>query len=111
MKNKTGNLLPKMAAHGGTVHRQFVRCGKASCKCARGKLHGAYYYYFVRINGRLKKRYLKADQVEPMRAACAFRQKEDKTRREHSQQNRQMIREMNSRFHLLLQQLKAINRG
>lgn len=111
MENKTEDLLPKIAAQGGTVHRQFVRCGKASCKCARGELHGAYYYHFIRVNGKLTKRYLKADQVESLRVACASRQEEDRTRREHSRQNRQMIREMNSRFRLLLQQLKAINRG
>jgi hypothetical protein len=111
VENKTEDLLPKIVAQGGTIHRQFVRCGKASCKCARGELHGAYYYHFLRINGRLKKRYLKADQVEAVKAACASRREEDRTRREHSRQNRQMIREMNSRFRLLLQQLKAFKKG
>lgn len=111
VKNKTADLLPKMAAHGGTVHRQFVRCGKASCKCARGELHGAYYYHFVRVNGKLTKRYLKANQVELLQAACASRQQANRTRRQHSHQNRQMIREMNARFRLLMRQLKAITGG
>src|ERR1044071_2919562 len=92
MKNKTEDLLPKIAAQGGTVHRQFVRCGKASCKCARGELHGAYYYHFVRVDGRLKKRYLKPEHVEQVQAACLKRREVQRERRTQTREAWQTLR-------------------
>jgi hypothetical protein len=102
MENKTEDLLPKISARDGTVHRQFVRCGKASCKCARGELHGAYYYHFIRVNGKLTKRYLKAHQVEQMQVACSARREVERTRREHSRQSWQLIRDLKARLRDLL---------
>jgi hypothetical protein len=42
----------------GAICAQFVRCGKAGCKCSRGELHGPYYYRFTREGGRLRKSYV-----------------------------------------------------
>lgn len=36
---------------------QKVKCGKANCKCATGKLHGPYWYEFWREGSKVKKRY------------------------------------------------------
>jgi hypothetical protein len=71
MKTKSENLLPKTLS--GTVHEQFVRCGKSNCSCAKGELHGPYFYHFARIDGLLKKRYLKPSEVEAAKAACQVR--------------------------------------
>jgi hypothetical protein len=76
MKTKTQKVLPKTMP--GTVHAQYIRCGKPNCKCVRGELHGAYYYHFVRIGGRLRKRYLKASEVEAVKSACLARQERHK---------------------------------
>src|SRR5215213_6071122 len=35
-----------------------VRCGKENCKCARGKLHGPYWYSYTRIEGKVKSKYI-----------------------------------------------------
>lgn len=105
MKNKTENLLPKMLP--GTVCRQMIRCGKPNCKCARGQLHGAYYYHFVRVNGKLTKRYLKKHEVEPTRVACLARREEKRAERERSRQTWQMIREMKASLHVLLQSVDS----
>jgi hypothetical protein len=48
----------------------MIRCGKKNCKCARGELHGPYFYHFVRVDGVLVKRYIKANDVAAMSAAC-----------------------------------------
>ena len=104
MKTKTENPLPKIATHGGTVHRQFVRCGKASCKCARGELHGAYYYHFVRVNGKLKKRYLKPEQIEKVQGACLKRREEQRTQRVKTRKVWQSLRE-------IVAQLRQLNVG
>jgi uncharacterized protein DUF6788 len=104
MENKTEDTLPKIAAYGGTVHRQFVKCGKASCKCARGELHGAYYYHFVRVNGKLKKRYLKPGQIEQVQDACLKRQEERRAQRAKTRQVWQSLRE-------IIAQLRQLNIG
>ena len=57
----------------GSVHAQRVRCGKPNCRCARGELHGPYFYHFFRENGRLRKRYLRPSEVDEVRAQCAAR--------------------------------------
>lgn len=84
---KTENLLPKIAATGGTMHSQFVRCGKAGCKCAGGELHGPYHYLFVRVGDRLRKYYIKPEDVPDVRAACTSRRKRDRWRRVFSKLN------------------------
>ncbi len=87
LKTKTVKTLPKMAL--GTVHSQVVRCGKPSCKCASGELHGPYFYHFQRINGSLVKRYVKAADVADMRAACDARRK---NRRQESSARKASVR-------------------
>jgi hypothetical protein len=79
MRTKQSNPLPKIAD--GAVCAQMVRCGKKNCKCVRGELHGPYFYHFVRVDGVLVKRYVKAKDVDAMRAACETRQQQDKRQR------------------------------
>lgn len=79
VRTKPENPLPKIAP--GTVCAQMVRCGKPNCRCARGELHGPYFYHFERVNGALVKRYVKANDVARMRAACEERQRQDKRQR------------------------------
>jgi hypothetical protein len=92
MKTKTQKVLPKMMA--GTVHAQYVRCGKQNCKCGRGELHGAYFYHFVRVGGKLRKRYLKAVEVEQIKESCALRQQQEKKRRDDSKTVWNLIRQI-----------------
>lgn len=82
MKNNTENLLPKTLP--GAVCAQMVKCGKPTCKCARGELHGPYYYHFVRQDGVLVKRYVKASAVKQTRAACEDWRMRERQRRETS---------------------------
>lgn len=103
MKNKIEDSLPKKMP--GSVHAQYVRCGKPTCKCARGELHGAYFYHFVRVGGRLTKRYLKAHEVEQMRIACKAQREEDKVRRARSRETWQLLREMKARLRDVLKHI------
>ena len=54
----------------GEVIEQRVRCGKASCKCACGELHTAFYRYWTE-DGRQRKAYVRRADLEETRAACA----------------------------------------
>jgi len=55
----------------GAVCAQYKRCGKAKCKCARGELHGPYFYRFQWYEGRVVKEYVRLSDVEEVRAACS----------------------------------------
>jgi hypothetical protein len=106
MKNKTEDSLPKKMP--GSVHAQYVRCGKPTCKCARGELHGPYFYHFVRVGGRLTKCYLKAHEVEQMRLACTAWREEGKARRAQSHETWRLIREMKARLRDVVNQVDLL---
>jgi len=101
VKNESENLLHKMFL--GSVCAQMVRCGKLNCKCARGELHGPYYYHFSRLGGTLIKRYIPASDVEQVRAACL-------AWRNHKQRVR-LLTKMNHRQISLLRDLLRENEG
>ena len=72
--------LPKAPS----LHVQWVRCGSPGCRCTRGQLHGPYYYRFWREDGRLRKRYVRLDDVAAVRASM-------QGRREHERHARQVV--------------------
>ena len=71
-QNKLPDPLPKILP--GTVHEQWVRCGRSNCRCALGQLHGPYFYRFWREDGRLRKQYVKPDAVNAVQKCCQNRQ-------------------------------------
>ena len=73
---KKAETLPKMLP--GVVCAQMVRCGKPNCKCARGELHGPYYFRFWRDGGRLRKQYVRAADLAATQAACEGRRNEQR---------------------------------
>jgi hypothetical protein len=76
--HETLDWLPQMMI--GTVHVQYRTCGRPTCRCRRGQRHPAH-YLFWRQDGKLKKRYLRADEVETVRAACERRRERERERR------------------------------
>jgi len=54
----------------GEVCIQFIRCGKAGCRCQAGHLHGPYHYRIWREGTHVRKVYVKAVELESVRAAC-----------------------------------------
>ena len=56
----------------GSVSEQFIRCGKAGCRCQNGPPHGPYFYRIWRGEGRaVHKVYVKRAELEQVRARCA----------------------------------------
>ncbi len=101
MKTKKSNLQPKILSEmqPGYVRAEMVKCGKLNCKCARGKLHGPYFYHFTWCQGQRSKWYVKRADVAQIRAACqAYRDLQAE------------LREGRRNYSLLLQQAKAILR-
>jgi hypothetical protein len=48
-----------------TYRLEMVKCGKLTCRCASGHLHGPYWYAYQKQAGRLKSRYVGKDLSEP----------------------------------------------
>lgn len=41
-----------------TYRLESIRCGKEKCKCARGKLHGPYWYSYTRVTDKVTSQYI-----------------------------------------------------
>lgn len=41
-----------------TYRLESIRCGKEKCKCARGKLHGPYWYSYTRVKDKVISKYI-----------------------------------------------------
>ena len=68
MPKSTPKTAPEMML--GRVIAQRVRCGKASCKCAKDGLHRAFYRYWTE-GGRQRKAYVRHRDLDATREACA----------------------------------------
>ncbi|MDP9382709.1 MAG: hypothetical protein M3Q29_21710 [Chloroflexota bacterium] len=80
----------------GAVIPEMKRCGRPTCRCKSGNLHGPYYYHYYRQGGRLRKRYVRPGDLESVRDATEAR--------------RRMVRESNTarrQLRLLLAALKG----
>ena len=51
-------IIEERALEDKTYRLEGIRCGKEKCKCARGKLHGPYWYSYIRIEGRVISKYI-----------------------------------------------------
>jgi hypothetical protein len=68
--------FPKMMS---LVHHP-VRCGKKSCRCARGELHTSWRLVW-RENRRQRRRYVRADELDAVRVVVERRQAEARAAR------------------------------
>jgi len=66
---KTGDSLRKTGPLPGILRAELVACGKPACRCARGQLHGPYWYRRWREDGRQRRQYVRPAEVERVREA------------------------------------------
>ena len=52
----------------GSLHLDWVTCGKPTCRCARGILHGPYVYRHWHEGGRRRKAYVPAHELQRVMA-------------------------------------------
>ena len=109
---KPADPLPKTApaALPGTVHAQYVRCGKPTCRCASGDSadgHGPYHYRFWREDGRLRKAYVRQGELEATRRACQARQEGERQQRAARRQFDVLLRDFRCRSREVEQLLAA----
>lgn len=90
LEKKPEKMLPKIEPLPGTLIPQFIRCGRPNCKCAKGELHGPYFYRFVRESGRLRKIYVKkADLQAVFDATVTYKQANVALRQQLAQSKRE----------------------
>src|SRR5258708_26655759 len=102
MKTKMPKMLPKTIEEitNGGVYEQSVRCGKSNCRCSKGDLHKGLFYYLTRVNGKLRKTYVRNADVKEVtnlveKAACdrLYKRKLTVSNRELMQRLRELLRE------------------
>jgi hypothetical protein len=54
----TGGHKPIEHIDHKSYRNEMVRCGKKSCKCASGHLHGPYWYAYWTENGKTRSQYI-----------------------------------------------------
>ncbi len=86
--------MPKTSLLPGAVCEQWVKCGKPRCRCTRGQLHGPYYYRFWRENGKLRKEYVRLQDVKRVERACKARQAKEKRERREKEAAMALLREL-----------------
>jgi hypothetical protein len=91
-RTETVEPLPKSLP--GIVCRQWVRCGKPSCRCAQGRGHGPYFYRFWREEGRLRKAYVPRKDVAEVSARCRARREEQRLLRTSFRSWREIARRL-----------------
>jgi hypothetical protein len=65
-------MLPKKLSLPGSLQREWKRCGKPSCRCARGgPRHGPYWYRRWREGGTQRKTFIRREQLPAVQAALA----------------------------------------
>src|SRR5215210_6824616 len=64
-------LLPKIEPLLGSLQPELKRCGKPTCHCARGELHGPYWSLRWREGNRQHRRYVRPSEISTVRAALA----------------------------------------
>ncbi len=92
VRKKSDQNLPKKLP--SAVCAQFVRCGKPTCCCAKGNLHGPYFYCFWKENGRLRKAYIRKADVEAVRAVCEAKRKQRQYERAAISEWRELLAEI-----------------
>lgn len=95
----------------GTVHVQWVRCGRANCRCSHGQLHGPYHYRFWREGGRLRKQYVKRSDVEAVTAACNARAEQVQSQRDDMRAIMQIVKDNRLRWRIMQATFKRMMKG
>jgi hypothetical protein len=60
----------------GSLQREWRHCGKPTCRCAGGMLHGPYWYLRWRDRGKQRRRYVPSERVDATRTAIEQRRRQ-----------------------------------
>jgi hypothetical protein len=69
--HESGGLFPKVSPLPGSLHLEWRRCGKPTCRCMRGTLHGPYWVRRWWEHGKQRKVYVPRDRIAAVAAGVA----------------------------------------
>ena len=108
VQNEPSDSRPKIAPLPGFLQADLVRCGKPNCRCARGQRHGPYWYRRWHENGREHRQYIKAADVEAVRAACLAYRRQQRERRQTTEAGLAQWRKERQRLKDLLSTVQEV---
>lgn len=94
MQTEHAKTLPKTSKLSGAVCAQYRRCGKRNCHCRTGEPHGPYFFRFWRQGGKLRKEYVRRDEVSEARAACRRSHQQQAQQRQQRTASQELLRSM-----------------
>jgi hypothetical protein len=92
----TQNLLYEMLPKRTAICRQYRKCRNPACRCRRGEQHGPYYFFFYRVDGRLRKLYIRKADAEDMWKSYSLAREIRKKRAADRKQSRELCRVLRS---------------
>ena len=107
LQEEFGKQVPKIDGIQGSLEARFVKCGRKNCKCAKGELHGPYFYHRYRSNGRRRKRYVKESELEALQAGIEEYRSQRAEIIEANKFLRGRFRELKARFRDLTKRMRA----
>jgi len=99
MTARSGHSPRKIEPLPGSLSATYQRCGKPTCRCARGQPHGPYWSRFWRDDGRRRRAYVRSSDLAHVRAGIdAWRRLHPPARsaREVLRELRRLFRELDS---------------
>ena len=82
----------------GEVCPQFIRCGKPGCRCQYDRPHGPYHYRIWREGTRVRKVYVKAVDLEAVRAACTLHRSLSRSLQDVRQEKLQIVQSIHKEW-------------
>lgn len=91
----------------GEICAQFIRCGKANCRCELGRRHGPYYYRVWREGAHVHKVYVRRTDLDSVRQACEAYRRYQQTLRDSRLRREDLSRNIQSEWRATKRLLRA----
>jgi hypothetical protein len=87
--------------HAGAVIERWYRCGKLTCHCMAGNLHGPYHVLRWTFEGKRLQRYIPRAEVERVRQQCREYRIQQIDLRQGQRKYRTLMKQAREMFHKL----------
>lgn len=105
-RKKVERKVPKIAPLPGYIRTQFIRCGRANCRCRNTNGHGPYYYRVLTVRGKKRKQYVKKAELPAVQAGISERHRQMAEVRQVNQEAQENWRTLKAQIRHLDQLLR-----
>jgi hypothetical protein len=107
-QKESEKVAPKINPIPGGLMTKWVRCGRANCRCAKGQLHGPYYYHRYQANGERRKKYVRKSDLPIIKAGINELRKQKAEARVVSEKARADLRQITDRLRELSKEMRSV---